>query len=147
MRQACFTENILLRVVRQLVNGTKTNQFLFSTLFKLRSIFYMKITFLGWSISVSIDHVILDFPMICVISYTCAITSNTPHTKTMNNIRYEVSQGVSMCPKTVSRCPESISVKYSGVSRNKLRGVLRFQRNHPTAMTYRGLANAKFKKK
>ena len=29
----------------------------------------------------------------------------------MNNIRYEVSQGVSMSPKTVSRCPESISVK------------------------------------
>ena len=41
----------------------------------------------------SIDHVILDFPMILVVSYTCAITlslmynglaSNTPHTKTMN---------------------------------------------------------------
>ena len=29
----------------------------------------------------------------------------------MNNIRYEVSQGVSMCPKTVSSCLESISVK------------------------------------
>ena len=34
----------------------------------------MKITFLGLSISVSIDHVILDFPMILVVSYTCAIT-------------------------------------------------------------------------
>ena len=52
-----------------------------------------------------------------------------------------------MCPKTVSRCPESISGKYSGVSRNKLRGVLRFQRNHSTAMTYRGHASAKLKKK
>ena len=121
LRQACLTE-IILRFVRQLVNGTKSNQFPFSTLFKLRSIFYMKITFLWWSISVSIDHIglILDFPMILVVLYTCAITlslmyngfaSNTPRTKIMNNIRYEVSQGVSMCPKTVSRCPESISVK------------------------------------
>ena len=102
------------------VNGTKTNQFPFSTLFKLMSIFYLKITFLGWSISVSIDHVISDFPMILVVSYTGAITlslmyngfaSKTLDTKTMNNIRYKVSQGVSMCPKTVSRCPESISVK------------------------------------
>ena len=51
----------------------------------------------------SIDNVILDFPMILVVSYTCAITlslmyngfaSNTPHTKTMNNIRYEVSLNV-----------------------------------------------------
>ena len=64
----------------------------------------------------------------------------------MNNIRYEVSQGVSMSPKTVSRCPGSISVKYIGVSKNKLRGVLRFQRNHSTAMTYWGHASAKFKK-
>ena len=40
----CLTE-IILRFVHQLVNGTKTNQFPFSTLFKLRSIFYMKITF------------------------------------------------------------------------------------------------------
>ena len=71
--------------MRHLVNGTKTNQFPFSTLLlvavghpwhvcKLRSIFYTKSTFLRWSIFGSIDHVILDFPMILVVPYTCAIT-------------------------------------------------------------------------
>ena len=69
-----FLTEIILRLVRQLVNGTKTNLFPFSTLFKLRSIFYMKITFLGWSISVSIDHVMFDSPMILVVSYTGVIT-------------------------------------------------------------------------
>ena len=68
-----------------MVNGTKTNQFLFSTLllmtighpwhaFKHRSIFYMKNIFLRSSIFGSIDHIILDFPMILVVSYTCVIT-------------------------------------------------------------------------
>ena len=53
-----FNTEIILRFVRHLVNGTKTNQFPFSTLLlvavghpwhvcKLRSIFYTKSTFLG----------------------------------------------------------------------------------------------------
>ena len=75
----------ILRFVRHLVNGTKTNRFPFSTLLlmaighpwqacKLRSIFYMKSSFLGSSIFGFIDHIILDFPMILVVSYTCVIT-------------------------------------------------------------------------
>ena len=52
----------------------KPKNFHFPPCLNLGSFFYMKITFLGWSISVSIDHVILDFPMILVVSYTCAIT-------------------------------------------------------------------------
>ena len=49
---------------------------------------------------VSIDHVILDIPIILVVSYTCVITYNlcimvclkyTPHTK--YDIRRGVSQG------------------------------------------------------
>ena len=76
---------IILRFVRHLVNDTKTNQFIFSTLLliaighpwhacKLRSIFSMKISFLGSSIFGSIHQIILDFPMIFVVSYTCVIT-------------------------------------------------------------------------
>ena len=41
---------------------------------KLRSIFFVKISFLGSSIFGSMDHIILDFPMILVESYTCVIT-------------------------------------------------------------------------
>ena len=39
----------------------------------------------------------------------------TPHTN--YDIRYEVSQGVSMCPKTVSSCPQSISRCPESISR------------------------------
>ena len=39
----------------------------------------------------------------------------TPHTNC--DIRYEVSQGVSMCPKTVSSCPQSISRCPESISR------------------------------
>ena len=125
LRQACLTE-IILRFVRQLVNGTKTNQFPFSTLFKLRSIFYMKLTFLGWSMSVSIDDVLLDFPMILVVSYTCAITLSfmykgllqihpTQKPWIISDMR---SVRVSQCAPKLSqdapslpwwRCPESVS--------------------------------------
>ena len=134
------TDNIL-RFVRHLVNDTKTNQFRFSTLLlmtighlwhacKLRSIFYMKSKFLGWSIFGSIDHIILDFPMIwwylpLVLSlYNLCIMAwfkYTPHTN--YDIRCEVSQGgaprdaVSMCPKTVSRCPKFVSRCPESVSR------------------------------
>ena len=128
LRQACLTE-IILRFARQLVNDSKTNQFPFSTLFKLRSIFYMKITFLGWSISVSIDHVILDFPMILVVSYTCAITLSLMYNgllqihpmqklwiiSDMRSVRVlQCSPKRSLgapslsqwrCPESVSRCP------------------------------------------
>ena len=85
LKTGLFDTEIILRFVRHLVNGTKTNQYSFSTLLlmavghswyvcKLRSIFYTISTFLGWSMFVSIDHVILDFPTILVASYTCAIT-------------------------------------------------------------------------
>ena len=46
----------------------------------------------------------------------------------------------------VSQCAPKLSQGAPSVSRNKLRGVLRFQRNHSTAMTYRGHASAKLKK-
>ena len=119
----------LLQFVSQLVNGTKTNQFPFSTLFKLRSIFYIKITFLGCSISVSIDHIILDFPMILVVSYTCAITLSLMYNgllqihptqklwiiSEMRSVRVsqcapKLSQGAPSlsqwgCPESVLRCP------------------------------------------
>ena len=41
---------------------------------KLRSNLYMKNSFLRSSICGSIDHIIRDFPMILVVSYTCLIT-------------------------------------------------------------------------
>ena len=80
-----YDTEIILRFVRYLVNDTKTNQFPFSTLLlmaighpwhacKLSSNLYMKNSFLGSSIFGSIDHIILDFPMIVVVSYTCVIT-------------------------------------------------------------------------
>ena len=68
--------------------------------------------FLGWSISESIDHVILDFPMIFGVSYTCAITFLLTYNGLLQihpthwyDIRYEVSQGVSFCPKMSQVAP------------------------------------------
>ena len=52
----------------------KLTNFHFPPCLNLGPFFYMKITFLGCSISVSIDHVILNFLLILVVSYTCAIT-------------------------------------------------------------------------
>ena len=76
-----------------------------------------------WSISVCIDHGLLDFPMILVVSYTCTITlslmyngfaSNTPHTKTMNNIRYEVSLNVPQNCLKVPRVSEGAPKVFQG---------------------------------
>ena len=41
---------------------------------KLMVHFLQEKYFFGRSMFVSIDHVILDFPIISVVSYTCAIT-------------------------------------------------------------------------
>ena len=87
-------------------------------------IFYMKSSFLGWSIFVSIDHVILEFPMILVVSYTCAITFLLTYNGLLQihpthwfDIRYEFCQGVLMWPKTIWRCSKCISKCPESVSR------------------------------
>ena len=105
--------------MRHLVNVTQTNQFRFYTLLlmtirhtwhacKLRSIFYMKGSFLGLSIFGSIDLMKLDFPVILVLSpvlslYNLCIMAcfkYTPHTN--YDIRCDVT--LRHCLKVPQNC-------------------------------------------
>ena len=131
MRQACLTQIILL-FVRHVVNDTKTNQFLFSTLLlmaighpwhasKLRSIFTWKVGFLDDQYLHRSHNTwfTYDFGGILHLCYHFItynvywFRSNTPHTQTMisdvRSVRMGHLETLSQCAPKLSQGSPSLS--------------------------------------